>query len=98
MFGLPFDQIALLVGRSPATARQLASRGRRRVRGASLQAPDADIARQRAVVDAFFAAAHDGRFDALVAILDPDVVVRIDGGTAYPEASIVLRGGWLAGQ
>jgi hypothetical protein len=98
MFGLLFDQIAPLVGRSPATARQLASRGRRRVRGASLRAPDADIARQRAVVDAFFAAAHDGRFDALVAILDPDVVVRVDGGTAHPEASMALRGDWLAGQ
>jgi len=91
-FGLPFEEIAPLVGRTPATARQLASRARRRVRGADVQAPDRDIARQREVVDAFFAAAHGGDFDALVAVLDPDVVARIDGGTARPGASEVLRG------
>jgi RNA polymerase sigma factor (sigma-70 family) len=92
MFDLPFDQIAPMVGRSPATTRQLASRARRRVRGADAHAPDPDIARQREVVDAFFAAAHRGDFDALVAVLDPDVVVRSDGGTAHPEATMVLRG------
>ena len=92
MFDLPFDQIAPIVGRPPATARQLASRARRRVRGADVRAPETDIARQRAVVDAFFAAAHRGDFDALVAVLDPDVVLRSDGGTARPEASMVLRG------
>lgn len=92
MFDLPFDEIAPLVGRSPAAARQLASRARRRVRGAGVRAPDADIARQREVVDAFFTAAHDGDFDALVAILDPDVVARVDGGTAHPEATVLLRG------
>ena len=92
MFDLPFDEIAPMVGRSPATARQLASRARRRVRGADVQAPDPDLARQREVVDAFFAAAHHGDLDALVAVLDPDVVLRSDGGTAYPDASMVLRG------
>jgi RNA polymerase sigma factor (sigma-70 family) len=90
MFGLPFAQIAPLAGSSPAMARQLASRARRRVRGA--QAPDPDITRQREAVDAFFAAAHRGDFDALVALLHPDVVLRSDGGTAYPQASMVLRG------
>jgi RNA polymerase sigma factor (sigma-70 family) len=92
MFGMPFEEIAPLVGRTPATARQLASRARRRVRGADVHPPDRDIARQRAVVDAFFAAAHDGDFDALVAVLDPDVVSRIDGGTAGVVASGVLHG------
>ena len=92
MFDLPFDEIAPIVGRSPATARQLASRARRRVRGAGVQAPDPDVARQREVVDAFLTAAHQGDFDALVAVLDPDVVLRSDGGTARPEISGVLRG------
>src|SRR5262245_53461854 len=68
MFGLPFEEIADLVGRSPAAARQLASRARRRVRTADLRPPD-DLARQREVVDAFFAAARGGDFDALVAVL-----------------------------
>ena len=92
MFDLPFDEIAPMVGRSPVATRQLASRARRRVRGADVQAPDPDIARQREVVDAFFAAAHQGDFDALVAVLDPDVVLRSDGGTAHPEVSVVLHG------
>jgi RNA polymerase sigma factor (sigma-70 family) len=92
MFDLPFDQIAPMVGRSPAMARQLASRARRRVQGADIQATDPDIARQREVVDAFFAAAHRGDFDALVAVLDPDVVLRSDGGAARPDASVVLHG------
>ena len=92
MFDLPFDEIAPMVGRSPAAARQLASRARRRVRGADVHAHDPDIARQREVVDAFFAAAHRGDFDALVAVLDPDVVLRSDGGTAHPEVSVVLHG------
>jgi RNA polymerase sigma factor (sigma-70 family) len=89
-FGLPFEEIAPMVGRSPAAARQLASRARRRVRGADV--PDRDVARQREVVDAFFAAAHSGDFDALVAVLDPDVVSRIDGGTGGRVASGVLHG------
>ena len=92
MFDLPFDEIAPIVGRSPATARQLASRARRRVRGAEVQAPDPDVARQREVVDAFLTAAHQGDFDALLAVLDPDVVLRSDGGTARPDISGVLRG------
>jgi RNA polymerase sigma factor (sigma-70 family) len=92
MFDLPFDEIAPMVGRSSATARQLASRARRRVRGADARTPDPDLARQRKVVDAFFAAAHHGDLDALVAVLDPDVVLRSDGGTAHPEASGVLHG------
>src|SRR5215218_5083361 len=71
MFGVPFDEIAAIVDREPAAARQLASRARRRVRGAA-PVPDADLARQRRVVDAFLAAARDGDFDALVAVLDPD--------------------------
>jgi RNA polymerase sigma-70 factor, ECF subfamily len=92
MFDLPFDEIAPMVGRSPATARQLASRARRRVRGADVLAPDPDAGRQREVVDAFFAAARHGDIDALVAALDPDVVLRSDGGQAHPEVSVVLRG------
>ena len=92
MFGLPFEEIAPMLGRSPSAARQLASRGRRRVRGADVQAPDRDIARQREVVDAFFAAAHGGDFDALVAVLDPDVVARIDGGSARADLSGVVHG------
>jgi RNA polymerase sigma factor (sigma-70 family) len=92
MFGVPFEEIAPLVGRSPAAARQLASRARRRVRGADLRAPGPDSGRQRQVVEAFFAAANRGDFGALVAVLDPDVVLRSDGGTAHPEVSVVLHG------
>jgi RNA polymerase sigma factor (sigma-70 family) len=92
MFGLPFDQIAPILGRSSAMARQLASRARRRVRGAAVQSPDRDIARQREVVDAFFAAAHRGDFDALVAVLDPDIVLRSDAGAARPAVSVMVHG------
>jgi RNA polymerase sigma factor (sigma-70 family) len=81
MFAVPFDEIAPIVGRSPTAARQLASRARRRVQGAA-PAPDADLAKQREVVDAFVAAARGGDLEALVAVLDPDVVFRIDRGTA----------------
>ncbi len=81
-----------MVGRSPVAARQLASRARRRVRGAETHPHDPDLGRQREVVNAFFAAAHNGDFDALVAVLDPEVVLRSDGGTARPEISMVLRG------
>ncbi len=80
MFAVPFDEIAPLVGRSPTAARQLASRARRRVRGAAPTMPDVDLARQREVVDAFVAAARAGDFDALVAVLDPEVVFRVDRG------------------
>lgn len=92
MFGLPFEEIAPLVGRAPAAARQLASRARRRVKGADVPAPDPDLARQRAAVDAFFQAARGGDFDALVAVLDPEVVLRIDAGADRPAASMVIRG------
>jgi RNA polymerase sigma factor (sigma-70 family) len=92
MFELPFEEIAPMVGRTPAAARQLASRARRRVKGADLAAPDSDLARQRDVVDAFLAAARRGDFDALVAVLDPDVVVRIDAGASRPAASMVVHG------
>jgi RNA polymerase sigma-70 factor (ECF subfamily) len=80
MFELPFEEIAPVVGRTPAAARQLASRARRRVKGAEVPEPDSDLARQRDVVDAFFLAARGGDFDALVALLDPDVLLRIDAG------------------
>jgi RNA polymerase sigma-70 factor (ECF subfamily) len=92
MFDLPFDDIAPIVGRSSTSARQLASRARRRVRGADVPRPDADIGRQREVVDAFFAAARRGDFDALVTVLDPDVVERVDAGTARPDISRMVRG------
>ena len=75
MFAVPFDEIAAMVDRSPEATRQLASRARRRVRGAT-PATDPDLTRQRAVVDAYFAAAREGDLDALVALLDPDVVLR----------------------
>jgi RNA polymerase sigma-70 factor, ECF subfamily len=80
MFSVPFDDIGAIVDRSPDAARQLASRGRRRVRGADTT-PHADAAAQRQVVEAFLAAARDGDFDALVAVLDPDIVVREDTGS-----------------
>jgi RNA polymerase sigma-70 factor (ECF subfamily) len=92
MFELPFEEIAPMVGRTPAATRQLASRARRRVKGAELPSPDPDLARQRAVVDAFFSAARGGDFNALVAVLDPDVVVRIDAGPKQLAASMVING------
>src|SRR5205085_5506655 len=92
MFELPFEEIAPLVGRTPAAARQLASRARRRVKGAEIPEPDPDRARQREVVDAFFSAARGGDFDALVALLHPDVVLRADYGARRPAASKVIHG------
>src|SRR5438552_2677173 len=77
MLAVPFDEIAPLVGRSPTAARQLASRARRRVQGKG-EVPNANLAGQRQVVEAFLAAARDGNFDALLAVLDPDVVHRAD--------------------
>jgi RNA polymerase sigma factor (sigma-70 family) len=88
MFELPFNEIAPMVGRTPVAARQLASRARRRVKGAPT--PEPDLARQREVVDAFFAAGKDGDFDALVQILHPDVVLRADFGPGRPPG--VFRG------
>jgi RNA polymerase sigma factor (sigma-70 family) len=78
MFDLPFEEIAPMVGRSPAAARQLASRARRRVQGAAVPPIDRDVARQRVVADAFFAAGRAGDFDALIRVLHPDVVLRSD--------------------
>jgi RNA polymerase sigma factor (sigma-70 family) len=92
MFQLSFEEIAPMVGRNPAAARQLASRARRRVKGADIPMPDPDLARQRTVVDAFFAAARGGDFDALVALLDPDVVLRADWGPGRPALPSVVRG------
>jgi RNA polymerase sigma-70 factor (ECF subfamily) len=91
MFSVPFDEIAPMVGRTPAAARQLASRARRRVQGTAA-APDADLTRQREVVDAFLAASRGGDFDALLAVLDPDVVLRADTGAGLVGVSQVLRG------
>ena len=88
MFAVPFDEIASITERSPEAARQLASRARRRVRGHA-PVPDADLAEQRRVVDAFSAAAREGDFEALVGVLDPDIVLREDGGAG---ASLVIRG------
>ena len=87
-FGMPFEEIAPVLDRSPAAARQLASRARRRVREAAA-VPDADLTRQRVVVDAFLAAARDGDFDALLAVLDPDVVLRAE----HAGGSTAVRGG-----
>jgi RNA polymerase sigma factor (sigma-70 family) len=81
MFAVPFDDIATILDRSPDAARQLASRGRRRVRGTA-PVPDADLGAQWEVVEAFLAAAREGNFEALVAVLDPDVTLRADGGLA----------------
>jgi hypothetical protein len=80
MFSVPFDEIGAILDRSPDAARQLASRGRRRIRGADTT-PDADPPAQQEVVEAFLAAARDGDFDALVAVLDPDIVLREDTGS-----------------
>jgi RNA polymerase sigma factor (sigma-70 family) len=89
MFGVPFNEIAPMVGRSPTAARQLASRARQRVRGAAT--PDPDIHRQRQVVDAFFAAARDGDFERLLTVLDPNVVLRADRAVPI-GAPTVFRG------
>lgn len=89
MFGVSFDEIATIVDRSPAAARQLASRARRRVRDTAPE-PDPDLGRQRRVVDAFFAAARSGEFEDLIALLDPDIVLRADFGPS--AASAVVRG------
>src|SRR5215217_7643615 len=80
MFSVPFDEIGAILERSPDAARQLASRARRRIRGANTT-PDAEAAAQQEVVEAFLAAARDGDFDALVAVLDPDIVERVDTGS-----------------
>jgi RNA polymerase sigma factor (sigma-70 family) len=91
MFAVPFEEIAPIVGRTPAAARQLASRARRRVQGAP-SAPDADVARQRKIVDAFLAASRGGDFEALLALLDPDVVFRADAVAVRMGGSPEIRG------
>src|SRR5919108_3461354 len=91
MFAVPFEEIAPIVDRSPAAARQLASRARRRVQGEKT-VPDADPATQREIVDAFLAAGRDGDFESLVALLDPDVVLRADVGVEGPGVSREIRG------
>jgi RNA polymerase sigma-70 factor (ECF subfamily) len=91
LFAVPFDQIAELLERSPAAVRQLASRARRRVQGQTT-APDGDPTQQRQVVDAFVAAARDGDLEGLVSVLDPDVVLRADGGRSRTRRSVVLHG------
>jgi RNA polymerase sigma factor (sigma-70 family) len=91
MFAVPFPKIGSIIGRSPAATRQLASRARRRVQGAA-PVPDGDIATQREVVDAFVAAARNGDFEALIAVLDPDVVLRADAGALPAGMSRVVRG------
>jgi RNA polymerase sigma-70 factor (ECF subfamily) len=91
MFAVPFDEIATIVGTTPGAARQLASRARRRVRGAA-PAEDADPTQQRELVDAFLAASREGNFAALVAVLDPDVVFRVDAGGHGPRARDPITG------
>ena len=91
VFGVSFEEIAGIVGRSPVAARQLASRGRRRVQGASEDGRAADVARQRDIVEAFFRAARGGDFEALLAVLDPDVALRGDG------AALRMGRAWWAG-
>ena len=92
VFGVPFSVIGQLVGRSEQAARQLASRARRQVREAGPSTPGVGLPQQRAIVDAFFTAARAGDFDRLMELLDPDVVIRADGGPARPSASVVMRG------
>jgi len=98
MFAVPFEEIGPIVGRSPAAARQLASRARRRVRGARPEST-ADFAQQREVVDAFLRALHNGDFEGLLAVLDPDLVVRTDDTVARAGQAKEVRGArnWAAG-
>ncbi|WIG57757.1 MAG: Putative RNA polymerase sigma factor [Ktedonobacterales bacterium] len=101
LFDVPFDEIAPIVGRSPTAARQLASRARRRVQGvgeAATTNPQADLARQRAVVDAFLAASRSGDFDALLALLDPNVVLHADQAAVAVGAASEARGAQAVAQ
>ncbi|NJP90282.1 RNA polymerase sigma factor SigJ [Nonomuraea sp. FMUSA5-5] len=97
MFAVPFEEIALIIDRTPAATRQLASRARRRVRGAAPE-PDPDVSRQREVVRAFMAAAREGDFDTLVSLLHPDVVLRTDMGPTVARGWNELRGALTVGQ
>ena len=91
MFAVPFDEIAPIVDRTPQAARKLASRARQRIQG-ERAVPDADLATQRRVTEAFLAAAHEGDFEALLEVLDPDVVLRADFGALPTAESRVVRG------
>lgn len=91
MFVVPFDEIASMLGRTPTATRQLASRARRRVREGALE-PDVDLISQRRVVDAFFAAARDGDFEALIRVLDPEVIIRTNRASLRPPATTTIRG------
>ena len=97
VFAVPFDEIAAIVDRSPAATRQLASRARRRVQGEA-PAPDADVRAQRRVVDAFLAAAKNGDFEGLVAVLHPDIVLRADGGSVKGMSRLVRGAPAVASQ
>ncbi|MET8145740.1 RNA polymerase sigma factor SigJ [Sphaerisporangium sp. NPDC005288] len=97
MFAVPFEEIAEIVGRSPAATRQLASRARRRVQGAT-PVPDHDPVRRRKLVEAFLAAAHEGDFATLLSTLDPDVVLRVDAGAASGGLRVVRGAEAVAGQ
>ncbi|MFR9776590.1 RNA polymerase sigma factor SigJ [Micromonospora sp. MS34] len=97
MFAVPFDEIGDMIDRSPAAARQLASRARRRVQGRA-PTPDPDLARQREVVDAFLAAARDGDFEGLIAVLHPDVVLRADGGARARHTTVLTGARTVAAQ
>jgi len=92
VFAVPFEQIASVLDRSPAAAKQLASRARRRLQGAPADAPTADPRRRQEIIDAFLAASRNGDFDALVAVLDPDVVLRADAGSGPFAPSRLVRG------
>ncbi|WIG60996.1 MAG: Putative RNA polymerase sigma factor [Ktedonobacterales bacterium] len=96
VFAVPFDEIASIVARTPTAVRQMASRARRRVQGAPV--PDVDLDGQWAVADAFLAAAHAGDFGALLTILDPDIVLRSDGGVARPDLISLVRGAQAVGE
>jgi RNA polymerase sigma factor (sigma-70 family) len=96
-FGLPFEEIATILDRTPAATRQLASRARRRVRQGQVPAGDSDAAEQRRLVDAFFAAARAGDIDGLIAVLDPEVVLRADAG-ASPVSAVVRGARAVAGR
>jgi RNA polymerase sigma-70 factor, ECF subfamily len=91
VFALPFEEIGPILGRTPTASRQLASRARRRVRGVA-PPPDRDLRAQRTAVDAFIAAVRSGDFEGLIAVLDPDVVLRADGGALWPGATRTIRG------
>jgi RNA polymerase sigma factor (sigma-70 family) len=96
VFAVPFDKIAPILGRTPPAARQLASRARRRVQGAPV--PDVDLDGQWAVADAFLAAARAGDFERLVSVLDPDIVLRSEGGSARPDLTSLVRGAQAVAQ